>query len=65
MEDPFNTSFVFFLTIGLRLYYAEEKNSLMSQMSSQITSLRQKLISLRQDEVKSFDMRDLDVKISR
>jgi len=34
-----------------RLYYAEEKNSLMSQMSSQITSLRQKLISLRQDEV--------------
>ena len=60
-----DTSLVLFLTIGQRLYYAEEKNSLMSQMSSQITSLRQKLISLRQDEVKSFDMRDLDVKISR
>ena len=46
-----DTSLVLFLTIGSRLYYAEEKNSLMSQMSSQITSLRQKLISLRQDEV--------------
>jgi len=34
-----------------RLYYVEENDSLMSQMSSQTTSLRQKLISLRQDEV--------------
>ena len=37
----------------VRLYYVEENGSLMSQMSSQTTSLRQKLISLRQDEVET------------
>ena len=37
----------------VRLYYVEESDSLMSQMSSQTTSLRQKLISLRQDEVEN------------
>ena len=37
--------------IFVRLFYVEESESLMSQMSSQTTSLRQKLISLRQDEV--------------
>ena len=37
----------------VRLYYVEESDSLMSQMSSRTTSLRQKLISLRQDEVEN------------
>ena len=41
-----------------RLYYIDkedQKTGLMNQMTAQTTSLRQKLISLRQDEV-SYNM---------